>query len=440
MQAKFREMSESRGLWHGAKVATHQDLSTLFVARVLQLYSQSSGRFAFVMPNAVLDREQFAGFRAGEYPDPADLVRVAFATPWDLRRLRPHFFPRGSCVVFGRRVSEGALRMPASFEIWTGRLPAEAGSWGAVAGALERQVKEVRTLAPEQESKYRKRFHQGATIVPRVLFVVEPITPGPLGVKSGTVIIRSVRSANEKRPWKDLDSLEGLVESEFVYRLFLGEHVLPYRTLSPARAVVPWQNRELLHSGKPFLDLFPALSKWWRRAEEVWNAHRSTDRMTLSERLDYHGGLTSQFPIQPVRVVYAKAGMHVVAARIEDRRHLVDHKLYWATPSNPEEASYLCGILNSAELTRQTRPLMSYGKDERDVDKHIWRLPIPEFDPAIALHAEIAALAAEVEKVVRALPLDEAQSFVSLRRQIRLFLEGNPAAQKIEERVAKLLK
>ena len=107
MQAKFREISEARGLWHGAKVATQQDLSGLFVARVVQLYLGPGGRFSFVMPNAALDRAQFKGFRSGEYSFPGEIVRVAFETPWDLRRLRPHFFPRGSAVVFGQRVEVG---------------------------------------------------------------------------------------------------------------------------------------------------------------------------------------------------------------------------------------------------------------------------------------------------------------------------------------------
>jgi CheY-like chemotaxis protein len=37
MQKLFREMSDARRLWTGAKVATHQDLSALFVARAVEL-------------------------------------------------------------------------------------------------------------------------------------------------------------------------------------------------------------------------------------------------------------------------------------------------------------------------------------------------------------------------------------------------------------------
>ena len=131
--------------------------------------------------------------------------------------------------------------------------------------------------------------------------------------------------------------------------------------------------------------------------------------------------------------------MHIAAACIQDRRHVIEHALYWATPASNEEALYLCAILNSAEITRQVRPLMSYGKDERHTDKHVWRLPIPEFDSSQSLHMEISQLAHRVEQEVQALQIDESKNFVTLRRQIRRFLENNAKGQKIEKLVAELL-
>ncbi len=100
MQISFRQMSETRQLWHGREVATQQDLSALFVARTAQQYLSEGGSFAYVMPNAVLDRRYYAGFRAGYYPDTKDPIAVKFTGSWDLRRLRPHFFPRGAAVDF----------------------------------------------------------------------------------------------------------------------------------------------------------------------------------------------------------------------------------------------------------------------------------------------------------------------------------------------------
>ena len=105
MQRTFRAMSEERGLWHGAENATHQDLSALFVVRAVELYLRDGGTFGLVMPNAVVDRDHYAGFRSGDYVARASNTHIAFTQPWDLRRIRPHFFPRGSSVVFGRRAA-----------------------------------------------------------------------------------------------------------------------------------------------------------------------------------------------------------------------------------------------------------------------------------------------------------------------------------------------
>ena len=108
MQTSFRQYSEERRLWHGAKVATHQDLSGLFLVRTVERYLKLGGRFAFVMPSGVLDRGQYSGLRSGRYltEQIKHRVCVAFGTPWNLRRLRPHFFPITAAVVFGERTED----------------------------------------------------------------------------------------------------------------------------------------------------------------------------------------------------------------------------------------------------------------------------------------------------------------------------------------------
>lgn len=443
MQETFRDMSEARGLWAGAKVATNQDLSGLFVARAVQLYLKESGRFAFVMPNAVLDRDQFAGFRAGSYDERDAEVRVAFATPWDLRRLRPHFFPRGAAVVFGQRAAQPRA-MPPTIEIWSGRLPKVNAPWTVVAGAIERTSATQATFAEEERSEYHARFSQGATIVPRVLFIVNKSDSSPLGQVSGKASIHSVRSANEKMPWKALPPLKGVVETEFLRPVLLGETVLPFRVLKPALAVIPRDTYGLLgtepeEKGEDRLDHYPGLADWYRRAAQVWNKHRSTERLSLTKQLNFHNKLENQFSIQPQRVVYTASGMHVAAARVENRRAVVGHKLYWATAVSVAEAHYLCAILNSAILTKLVRPLMSYGKDERDIDKHIWKLPIPMFDDEVAMHSEIAALGRQAEEAIAKLAVDRRKHFAAARRAIRELLAESEIGQQIEERVAALL-
>lgn len=48
---------------------------------------------------------------------------------------------------------------------------------------------------------------------------------------------------------------------------------------------------------------------------------------------------------------------------------------------------------------------MSYGKDERHIDKYVWQLPIPLYDAMVEAHRALAALGARAEAEIVALAL-----------------------------------
>jgi hypothetical protein len=50
MQKAFRLMSEARGLWAGAEIATHQDLSGLFAVRACELYLRKAAALVWYCP------------------------------------------------------------------------------------------------------------------------------------------------------------------------------------------------------------------------------------------------------------------------------------------------------------------------------------------------------------------------------------------------------
>ncbi|MFI8815009.1 MULTISPECIES: N-6 DNA methylase [unclassified Streptomyces] len=450
MQDLFKEMAQSRKLWRGDEVATHQDLSGLFIARAVQQYLAVDGTFAFVVPNPVLDRPYWSGFRAGHYPDANETVKIAFSGSWDLRRLRPHFFPRGSAVIFGRRmralIGEAAknntpVPLPTITERWTGKVPGRNSDWAHVEKWIKREDHELGFVGEDLiSSPYRKRFWQGASIVPRVLFFVEQQETGPLGLGGGRVAVRSERSSTEKSPWKSLPDMEGVVEKEFVRPALLGESVLPFRLLPPRKVVLPIEgNATLLNGEHPHLERYPDLANWWRAAEAQWMANRSSERLTLSAQLDFRHKLSDQLPATPLRVVYGKSGMHVSAALVDDPNAIIDHVLYWGTVATPEEGMYLCAILNTPALTEVVRPLMAYGKDERHIDKAVWQLPIPEFNPLNPGHRRLAELGAAQAEHIAELTIDETANFVKLRRVIRSVLADSPQAEELDLLVRLLL-
>lgn len=441
MQTMFKAQSSARNLWAGAKVTTHQDLSAYFVVRAIELYLRPGGQFGFVMPLAVLTRLAYAGFRTGTY---GSEVAVAFGDPWNLEAIVPPLFPVPSSVVVGTRTSHTAGAMPAAALRWSGRLPpGDSGSWTTAAGHLTTTPAELAAILDSRGSPYRARFSQGATVVPRVLHMVEPAPgQGHLGLPAGTRLVRSHRSGLEKVPWKDLPSREpATIEDQFIYPLHLGSTVLPYRLLAPELVVLPIVDGNLLHGADPRIDAYPRLAAWWRDSEKLWRQHRSpSTNLDLHERLNYQNTLTEQCPIAPVRIVYSASGNTLTAAHLGDVRAIIEHKLYWAACSSIGEARYLEAIFNSTTLTELVRPLQSRGLfGPRDFDMYVFRVPIPMYDPAQDLHRSLATAAEVAEDVATAVPLTDGIDFRRARRLIRQALNDHGVAQQIDSMTAELL-
>ncbi|HUY23730.1 MAG TPA: N-6 DNA methylase [Candidatus Saccharimonadales bacterium] len=440
MQTAFRAMSTERGLWGGATASTHQDLSGLFVTRAIELYLKQGGRFGFVLPLAALSRRQFAGFRSGSYSPPHEQITVAFDTAWDLHGVKPSFFPVPPSVVFGRRTFGEVAPLHGAAEQWTGRLPTP-NVGRAVAASCVTRNDGVPATPRGAQSPYAARFTAGATVFPRMLLVVEPATASPLGTGAGRRAVRSRRTSLEKIPWRNLPSLSGSVETQFVCPLHVGDTVLPFRCQEPLLAIIPWDGERLLDETTERLDLYPGLAAWWRDSVAVWDAHRSSDRLTLLQRIDYRHGLAQQFPVGSHRVVYSASGMYLAAARINDPHAVIEHKLYWASASSADEALYLTAILNSDTLTQLVRPLQARGEhNPRDFDKYVFQVSIPLFDPVEPAHQRLAELALHAEQVAARLQLQANVAFQSLRRSVRQALVSEGVGVQMEAGVTELLR
>lgn len=442
MQKIFKTQSAARDLWAAAKVATHQDLSAYFAVRSIELYLRPSGRFGFVMPLAVLSRLAYAGFRDGHY---GPGLNVRFDEPWDCEAVKPALFPVPSSVVFGRKTDGTAGALPATVRRWRGRLPAAAAlSWASARGHLTFTSDSAGDeLSAGVLSPYHSHFTQGATVVPRVLHVVEEAPdPSQLGIASGLRRVRSHRSKLEKPPWSDLpDRGPATVESQFVFNLHLGSTLLPYRLLAPELVVLPILDGRLLSGDDPRIDASPRLAAWWQEAERLWGEHRSTTtHLTLKDRLDYQHTLTVQFPTAPIRIVYSASGTTLTAAIVRDTRAVIESKLYWAATLSLAEAHYLEAVFNSKVATRLVRPLQSRGLfGPRDFHKYVFQLPIPIYDPDRSLHRRLAAAAATAEEVAAAVPLPSGIDFKAARQRVRQALYSHGVGDEIDDLTATLL-
>jgi hypothetical protein len=174
-------------------------------------------------------------------------------------------------------------------------------------------------------------------------------------------------------------------------------------------------------------------------AEEAWDTHGKGKRRFV-EQLDYIRQLSCQFPVAPVRVVYAASGSLPAAMVLRDKEAVVEHMLYWTAPASEAEAHYLAVILNSETARSRAEQYQARGQfGARHFDKVMFNLPIPLFDARDPLHGDLAAAGVHAEEVAALAELVEGEKFQRARKRVRDALADDGVGGEIEKLVEKLL-
>ena len=465
---------ETYGIWAGGRQASNQDIATLFYTRVTDLYLKQNANIGMVLPHSVLRSGQHLKWRSGTWytgdPNSQRAIAVDFQIkiPWDLDNLEPNsFFPVPSAVVFGQ-VSEtkNADRTaqplaPGKVEIWRG--PTDTPE-------VTRNEEILNHDDGEFHSIYAEFTRRGADIFDRRLYFVslqpnDSVIPAP-----GTFVTQPRVSTRDKKKY-DVSVLSGnVVHENNLLDVYLGESIAPYVALEPLKAVLPVdkssmtlpldhsrctvnpKTKNIRHNACQ-VDVYKLDSRMqsrWVKMSTLWDANKGkNDKKTLYQRLNYHNILTSQLTWlrnpgeRPVRIAYT--GITAPAATlITDNKAILDTALYQVTCKNINEAYYLLAIINSDTMFDSVAPLMPKGQfGARDLHKHLWKLPIPEFDPNNTDHADLSDLggraAVEAQKVIAALD-DPKPSVTKARSVLRHEWQPNSTvAQGIEVGVERLL-
>ncbi len=460
LRAELEEQSRrTYGIWAGGRYATHQDVAGLFFARSVDLYLRDGGVIGMVMPHSALQAGQYTKWRSGAWRAQTGLntlaVNFGHKPAWDLETLKPNtFFPVPASVVFAKRTGQAGNSTPLSGEVerWFG----EAGG-----KYVRRERVSIMDTSVRADSFYSSLSRQGATIVPRCLFLVEE-TENPAAVHAGqTLTVNPRRGSKDKDPWRNLDlaSLsEHTIESVHVLDVHLGETIVPYMALAPLRAVLPIKRGEYEMptddegvGGIRLGGLGQRMRDRWRTVSRLWEEHKAAaNNMTLSGQLDYYGKLSTQLEWQrdsgdrAVRVAYTKSG-RPTAGILPDNETLVDHLLYWIACKSVDEANYLLAIINSDVLYFTVATWMPKGQfGARDLHKHLWKLPIPEFDSDDPLHVAVSETGrlTAVGAATRLAWLHQHRKNVTVtvaRQEIRKWLNESEEGKAVEETVSELL-
>ena len=456
-----RQSRDVYGIWAGGRYATHQDVAGLFFTRCVDLYLEPDGVIGMVMPHSALQAGQYSKWRTGQWRASGSAAPLAvdfdFKTAWDIEGLTPNtFFPIPASVVFATWVGPDpdAKGHPLSgnVERWLG----QAGS-----SKVKRELAPIAYTSAAGESPYSAHSRQGATIVPRCLFFIEE-TESSVTVQAGqTITVNPRRGSQDKEPWRSLDltRITGqTVEAQHVFEVHLGETLAPYVMLDPLKAVLPMTRSDVSlpadsagPGGIELGDLGRRMRSRWRTVSELWEQNKSSsNKLNLLGQIDYMRKLSSQIEWRqdagdrPIQVAYNQSGAPT-AAILPASETLVDYTLYRIACRSQEEAQYLVAIINSTALFDSVSSLMPKGQfGARHLQKHLWKLPIPEFDEEDALHMNLAEAGRAAGKgaALRLEQLREERDRVTVtiaRREIRKWLTASEEGRAVEEAVSELL-
>ena len=454
-----RQSRNLYGIWTGGKYAAVQDVAGLFYARCTDLYLKDDGVIGMVMPHSALQAGQYEKWRTGSWQAKNKgrnlTVNFNYKMAWDLERLEPNtFFPLPASVVFAERtgLDANASRLAGDVERWLGK---------ADTSDPRRIVVPISDTSANAVSHYDSHSRKGADIYPRCLYFVEE-TINPAVVRAGqTITVNPLRGSQDKMPWRNLDLTaisEQTIEAQHVFDVHLGKTLVPYATLAPLQAVLPFKRGEpglpadaegvggvnLGALGNRVRDRWQTVSRMWEQNK------RPSTKLNLLGWLDYHRKLSAQLEWQqnpgarPVRVVYSGYGAPT-AALLHDDDAIIDYKLFWVTCKDLEEAHYLLAIINSDRLYDMVKPWMSKGQfGPRDLQKHLWKLPIPEFDLSKPLHMAVAdagrAAAEGAASQLAQLRQERYRVTVTVaRRELREWLRESDEGRTVESAVGELL-
>lgn len=410
------------------ELITQMELGTLFLLRTADLYLKGGGKIAFVLPRSIFSADQHDALRRCAFQSPP----LTWSELWDLEGVRP-LFNVPACVLFGVKGSQASqgergekTDIPVPGQSLAGQLLHRNASLPEAEETLhvgnltfflnlrgKRSFWSSTAGAYGPLSYYKRRFFQGATIVPRPFWFVE-IQRSPIGFDPNTPPLVTSRRAQEqaKDAYRGI-VFTGRVEGRFLYATLLSTDLLPFAHMDYRLVVLPvepaGQAYRLMSADQARQRGFIHLAEWLDRAQAEWEKRRGVKAGKVSALgwLDNRGKLSRQNPAARCRVLYAKSGTHLCACvtrngpvsfevggqLVQARGFIADHVTYSSEVESEKEAHYLAAILNAPAVDRMIKPMQSRGQwGPRDIHKKVFDLPVPQFDPGKAAHRRLTEL------------------------------------------------
>lgn len=378
-------------LWTGGRDAPHFDIAQLFLKRARELYLRDPAHdpAAWIVKKSALLGRGWTAFRQWHASTLAQSIDFQAVQPFgggDARRC---------CVLFDHRKASGLsdddpdriLALPTDHRPTTHTSLREAIPLLTFEAAPDLFPRRLSAFVDQKEEPL---FREGASITPKVLTVVQSMTPA--GSNHRTVT--TTRSSH--KPWNEVDTQTGDIPATWLRHLLTSSELHPF-SLRPTlqTAIIPTSDTGALQT-------LPAASNpFWAKLDAIYREYRGQGRhtpQTLLHRIDYNRALSSQLAKpgrRPTLVLHPASGDIMRAARVPPGFAIIQDTIHYFRARTSNEAAFIVALLNAPCLTRAFAESRTSG---RHFKNNPWRaIPIPRYDRTNPAHRRLVTLCKRAE-------------------------------------------
>jgi hypothetical protein len=243
---------------------------------------------------------------------------------------------------------------------------------------------ELAVINSLSESSYKRKFFQGATLVPKTLiyFKIEQNLDKEIIISSEPDIFKRA-----KKKWKfQLNNQK--IERKFAFKTFLNKDMVPFYikqykcVFLPINIQFEYDNR-FMKENPLALEFYNIINKLYQQ-----NKKQTSKINTLFANLNYWNKLTKQKANKAYIVVYNASGSNLKAAVINNSQEniIISSENYYYSTDSFNEASFLSAVLNTPILSKYMKLI----KSSRHIHKRPFSFPIPTYDNENPIHRKLA--------------------------------------------------
>ncbi len=395
-QIKIRELSENLGIKPPSQYITHIELAAIFFYAIPLKFLKKEATVFFVMPRSVINGDHCHKFRAFS-------IFNKNLEIWDFPNhyffnvnhicLKAEFIGQNNDILIDDRYPIKTKLFNDNLELreekFYSSLKIEKNG-----AKLLLPIEKLKSINNLENSPYKDKFFQGATLVPRTLIFFEK------NQKKNDYLIVSSDSdvlSRAKAQWK-FNFKEKEIEQRFQFKTFLNLDLIPFFIKRKRNVFLPIN--EQFDFNLDFLQNYPKAFKFYEEMNNFYEKNKKkTSRInTLFANLNYWNKLKKQIKNKSYIVVYNASGSNLKAAVINNdkKRIVIGSENYYFSTNTENEAYYLSAILNDPNLSKNIKLI----KSSRHIHKRPFMFPIPPYDENNILHEKLARTGKKCELLV----------------------------------------